>query len=84
MFARRSMEPIWRGDKSHLQVEEFNFCNHYSNCYAVAIVVDEKTVRHVLRNMPKLENYDEIRSCLYKLSFNKLMETDNFFLGKEY
>ena len=74
----------WREDKFNLQVEEFNCCNHYSDRYAVAIVVDEESVGHVLTDMPKLENYNEIRSRLYNLSFSKLMEADNSFLGKKY
>ena len=43
----------WRGDKFYLQVGEFNHCNRY----AVAMVVDEETVGHVPRDVPKLENY---------------------------
>ena len=39
-------------------------------------------MRHVPRDVPKLKNYDKIRSHLNKLSFNKLMEADNSFLGK--
>ena len=42
------------------------------------MVVDEETVGHVLRDVPKLEVYDEIRSRVYKISFYELMEADNF------
>ena len=65
-----------------MQVEEFNCCNHYSDHYTVAIVVDEESVGHVPRDVLKLENYDEIRLCLYKLSIDKLMNADNSFPGK--
>ena len=82
MFFKEVWNP-WRGDKFHLQVEEFNHCKCYSDHHAVAIVVDEKTVGHVPRDVPKLENYDEIRSHLYKLSFHKLIEADNTFLEKK-
>ena len=78
---------VWNqrsGDKFYLRVEEFNCCDCYRDCYTVAMVVDEETVGHVLRNVPKLANYDEFRSRLYKFSFNKLMEADNYFLAKNY
>ena len=46
------------------------------------MVVDEEIVGHVLRDVPKLENYDKIRSRLYTLAFNKLMEKGTIFLQK--
>ena len=69
-------------DKFYLQVEEFNCCDCNGDYYTVALVVDEETVGHVPRDVPKLENYDEIKSRVYKLSFNKLLEADNSFLEK--
>ena len=38
---------------------------------------------HVPRDVPILENYDKIRSRLYKFSLNKLMEAGNSFIGKK-
>ena len=37
------------------------------------MVVDEETVGYVPRDMPKLENYNEIRSHPYKFFLNKLI-----------
>ena len=50
------LKEVWdprRGDQFCLQIEEFN--RHYR--YAVAIVVDEKTVGHVPREVSKLFYY---------------------------
>ena len=46
------------------------------------MVVDDETVGHVPRDVPKFKNCDEIRSRLYKFFFNQLMEADNLFLEK--
>ena len=45
----------WIGDKFYLQVEEFNHCDRYCDRYTAAIVVDEETVGHVLRDVPKFK-----------------------------
>ena len=46
-------------------------------------MVDKETVGHEPTDVPKLENYDEIRSCLYNFFFDELIEADNFFGGKK-
>ena len=65
-----------------LVTSRITHCDRYRDRYSVAIMLDEKTVRNVPRDVPKLENYDEIRSHLYKFSFNELLEAENSFLEK--
>ena len=73
-----AFQEVWnprRGNKFYLQVEEFNCCDCYCNRYTVPIVLDEETLGHVPRDVPKLENYDEIKESL---------EADNSFAGENY
>ena len=42
-----------RGAKFYLQTEDFNRCDCYHDCYAVAMVVDEETVGYVTRDVPR-------------------------------